>query len=77
MRLIAFITEGSQIKRIPEHIGVDSEPPHISPARRPPLWEGCDAQMDDGVQIEPDWATDWDGAAQAAPDYEVDQRINW
>ena len=32
MRLIAFITGGAQIKRIQEHIGVDSEPPHISPA---------------------------------------------
>ena len=75
MRLIAFITEGTQIRRILDHIGEDSEPPHISPARGPPLWEGCDAQMDDGV--EPDWATDWDLAAQLAPDYEVDQRINW
>jgi hypothetical protein len=37
MRLIAFITEGMQIKKILDHIGVDSEPPHISPARGPPL----------------------------------------
>jgi hypothetical protein len=74
MRLIAFITEGTQIRRILEHIGVDSEPPHISPARGPPLWEDCDTQTDDGVHIEPDWATDWDGAAQPAPDFEVDQR---
>ena len=37
----------------------------------------CDAQVDDGVQSEPDWATDWDGAAQPAPDFEVDQRISW
>jgi hypothetical protein len=29
--------------------------------------------MDDGVHIEPDW----DLAEQPAPDYEVDQRINW
>ncbi len=33
----------------------------------------CGAQTDDGVQIEPDW----DLAAQPAPDYEVDQRVNW
>jgi hypothetical protein len=52
---------------------VDSEPPRISPARGPPLWEDCNAQVDDGVQIAPDW----DLAAQPAPDYEVDQRINW
>jgi hypothetical protein len=75
MRLIAFITEGTQIRRILDHIGVDSEPPHISPARGPPLWDDCsDAQMDDGAQIEP---ADWDLAAQPAPDYEVDQRVNW
>ena len=78
MRLIAFVTEGRQIRRILDHIGVDSEPPHIAPARGPPLWDDCgDAQMDDGAQTEPDWATDWDGAAQPAPDFEVDQRINW
>ena len=39
----------------------------------PLLWDDWDAQTDDGVHIEPDW----DLAAQAAPDYEVDQRINW
>jgi hypothetical protein len=74
MRLIAFITEGTQIRRILDHIGVDSEPPHIAPARGPPLWEECgDAQMGDGAQREPDW----DLVAQPAPDYEVDQRISW
>jgi hypothetical protein len=74
MRLIAFITEGVQIRRILDHIGVDSEPPRISPVRAPPLWDECgDAQSDDGAQIEPDW----DLAAQPAPDYEVDQRISW
>jgi hypothetical protein len=74
MRLIALITAGMQIRKILDHIGVDSEPPHISPARGPPLWEDCgDAQMDDGVHIEPDWEL----AAQPAPDQEVNQRINW
>lgn len=73
MRLIAFITEGMQIRKILDHIGVDSEPPHIFPARGPPLWEDCGAQMGEGLQIEPNR----DLAAQAAPDYEVDQRIPW
>ena len=73
MRLIAFITEGAQIRKILDHIGVDSQPPHISPARGPPLWGDCDAQMGEGVEVEPDW----DLAAQAAPDYKVDQRVNW
>ena len=82
MRLIAFITEGVQIRKFLEHIGIHSEPPYLSPTRGPPLWDECgDAQTDDGVHIEPDWATDWDGAARQAPDFEVevevDQRINW
>ena len=72
MRLIALITEGPQIKRILDHIGVDSEPPPISPARGPPLWDDCDAHVGEGVAAKPDW----DLAAQAAPDDEVDQRIN-
>jgi hypothetical protein len=40
MRLIAFITHSADIRQILNHIGVESEPPHISPARGPPLWEG-------------------------------------
>ena len=34
MHLIAFITEGAQIRRILDHIGVDSEPPvHMAGTR--------------------------------------------
>ena len=74
MRLIAFINEGTQIRRVLDHIGVDSEPPQISPARGPPLWDDCsDAQTDEGLHIEPDRVL----AAQPGPDVEVDQRINW
>jgi hypothetical protein len=29
--------------------------------------------MGDGVEVE----TDWDEAAQPAPDFEVDQRVRW
>ena len=39
----------------------------------PPRWDDADAQDGEGVQAEPDW----DLAAQAVPDYEVDQRVNW
>ena len=53
MRLIAFITEGRQIRKILDHIGVDSEPPQISPARGPPLWDDGDAQTDDGCALSP------------------------
>jgi hypothetical protein len=64
MRIIALILD---------HIGVETEPPRITPAREPPLWDGCDAPMGEGVEVEPDW----DEAAQPAPDFEVDQRISW
>jgi len=73
MRIIAFITHSVDIRQILEHIGADSEPPHITPARGPPLWDDCDAQVDDGVQGDPGW----DLAAQPAPDHEVDQRVSW
>ena len=74
MRIIAFITHSADIRQILDHIGVASEPPQISPARGPPLWDdGGDAQTDERVHNEPDW----DLAAQSAPDYEVDQRVSW
>ena len=73
MRIIAFITHSADIHRILNHIGEDLQPPHIAPARGPPMWDACDAQAGEGTQIEPDW----DLAAQPAPDYEVDQRVNW
>ena len=50
MRLIAFITEGTQIRRILDHIGVDSELPRIWQARGPPLWDDSDAKTDDEAQ---------------------------
>jgi len=74
MRIIAFITHSADIRQILDHIGVESEPPYISPARGPPLWEDdCDAQMDEGAHIEPDW----DPAEQPVPDFDADQRVNW
>jgi hypothetical protein len=73
MRIIAFITRSADIRHILNHIGVESQPPPIAPARGPPLWEDGDAHSGEGTQIEPDW----DLAAQPAPEYEVDQRINW
>jgi hypothetical protein len=73
MRLIAFITDRAEVRKILDHIGVDSLAPRISPARGPPLWDDCDAQAHEAVEVEPDW----DASIQTAPDYEVDQRINW
>jgi len=61
MRVIASQSPTAQI----------SQPPHIAPARGPPLWDDGDAQMGDGVVVEPDW----DLAAQPAPDQEVDRLL--
>lgn len=36
MGLIAFITHSAEIRHILKHIGVECEPPHITPARGPP-----------------------------------------
>ena len=55
MRLIAFISEGTQIRRILDHIDVDSQPVHISLACGPPLWDDCDAYAGEGVVVQPDW----------------------
>jgi Putative transposase len=75
MHIIAFITHSVDIRRILilDGIGVESEPPKISPACGPPLWDECDAQVGEGTQI----GLDWDLAAQPAQDYEVNQRVNW
>lgn len=73
IRIIAFITHSTAIGQILEHIGVQTEPARTTAARGPPLWDDGDAQDDEGVQAEPDWGL----AAQAAPYYEVDQRVNW
>lgn len=74
MRIIAFITDRAEVRKILNHIGAESEPPRITPARGPPLWEDCDALVDDRVQGEPQ---DWDETAQVAPDDEADQRVSW
>ncbi len=42
MRLIAFINDGAEIRKILDHIGIESNPPKISKARGPPLWDACD-----------------------------------
>jgi hypothetical protein len=54
-----------------DRIGVDSELPCMSPARGPPWWDDYDGHVSEGVAAE----LDWDLAAQAAPDDEVEQRI--
>jgi hypothetical protein len=72
MRIIAFITHSAEIRHILDHIGAESEPPHISPARGPPLWDDCDARWMRCAR-----RARLGLAAQPAPDFEVDQRVNW
>ena len=73
MRTTALITHSADIRHILEHIGAETKPPRITPARGPPLGDGGDAQ--DGEAVEP--APDWDEAAQTVPDFEFDQRVSW
>jgi hypothetical protein len=44
MRIIAFIKHSADIHRILNHIGVESQPPHIAPALR----EDWDAKAGEG-----------------------------
>jgi hypothetical protein len=71
--MIAFITHSADFRQILECIGVETEPPRITPARGTPLWDECDVQMGNGVDVE----SDWDDAPQPTPAFEVDQRISW
>ncbi len=73
MRIIAFIKHSADIRQILKHIGAQTKPPRITPARGPPLWDDGDAQVGEGVDVVPDW----DEAAQTAPDFELDQRVSW
>ena len=64
MRLIAFVTEGTQTSQILKHIFA---------ACGSPLWQDCGAaQVSEGDEGEPDWGP----AAQPDQNYEVDQRSN-
>ena len=49
MRIGAFITETSRVRRVRTHMGEPPEPPRISPARGPPEWG------DPPVDAAPDW----------------------
>ena len=74
MRIIAFNTYSADIQKILEHIGVDPQAPHITPARGPPLWDDSDApEQGEGVEALPDW----DLANQSPRDYPDDQRTVW
>ena len=66
MKIIAFINQPLVIREILGPLGEPTSPPHLLPARGPPLWELPDSKPDER-----------DPQAQPAPDYEFDQRIAW
>ena len=41
MRIIAFVSDANTIQKILGHIGESTQPPTISPAHEPPLWESA------------------------------------
>ena len=63
-----------RVKKILASLGQDSRRPKITPARGPPLWGGCDAVAQGG---DTDADAEWEPSAQPAPQYQVDQRIDW
>ena len=71
MRIIAFITEGSSVRKILEHLGETSLLPCIAPARGPPLWELAQAHRHAGNDHQ------WESVPQPEPVFEFDQRVVW
>ena len=66
MRLIAFITEAMQIRKILDHIGADSEPPHIALARGSPDGETyvMESALLPDVSLVKAWRADQSGNLQ-------------
>ena len=50
MRIIAFINDAGTVTKILDQIGESTQPPRISPARGPPLWEAAAQQADNDPQ---------------------------
>ncbi|NNM68559.1 MAG: IS91 family transposase [Gallionella sp.] len=72
MRIIAFITDASTVRKILDHIGESVQPPRIAPARGPPLWE-----LEQAHRHQAGNDPQWDSAAQPEPEFEFDQRVAW
>ena len=72
MRLIGFVNEGAEIKKILDYIGEPSAPPKISLARGPPLWDTGDAAQIEVFDAGPEWAIE----RQISPDVQFDQSVN-
>ena len=63
-RIIAFIDDPTEVKKMLTHLGELTAPPKLAPARGPPLWELAGSGGDDDL-------------AQLSPAFEFDQRIEW
>ena len=70
MKIIAFISESCDVKKILDHLGESTVPPRIAPARGPPLWKLSAASAQTGN--DPEW-----GTAEPAPEIEFDQSVAW
>jgi len=68
LRIIAFITEAVDVRRILTHIGEPATPPRIAPARGPPEW------YEDSGEASSVGAED-DPLVQPEPEYEFDQQL--
>lgn len=55
MRLIAFITEGMEIRKILQHIAVDAQAPAHSPPAASPLGAAVIRRWARGVEVQPHW----------------------
>jgi len=72
MRVIAFITNASDVKRILDHIGEASEPPLVSPSRAPPeeaFTFGPVGNAEAEVEFHPD--------PPREQEFDFDQRTEW
>jgi hypothetical protein len=67
-----FITDGSSVRKILEHLGESTLPPCIDPARELPLWE-----LEQAHRHQAGTDPQWDSASQPVPVFEFDQRVAW
>ncbi len=75
MRIIAFITDGSVIRHILDHIGEPSRPPPIAIARGPPVWDMEEVNME---EVTLDDVHEWDTPlVDPEPEYNFDQTLSW
>ncbi len=73
MRIIAFITEGVDMRAILEHLGEPATPPRIASARGPPEW--YKDSVEDAIDAEE--RLSGDPLAQPEPAYAYAQRVSW